>query len=555
MSRRSALTGGHRAPARGDLVGALTAWALIVPESVAYAQIAGVPPQNAFYAAPVALVAYVLVGRSRFLIIGATSAAAVLSAATVADVSADPTRAVGLSAALAVIAGGLLLAAGGARLGFVTNFLAEPALVGFLFGMALTIVVRQVAKILDVSSGSGQFFARVWTVLRHAPDWSTASLAVGVVALAALLALERYLPKVPASLVVLVLALVVSAGAGLKHHGVAVVGRIPSAVPVPHLPGVPAADWWKLTGGACGVALVVFAEAFSVASRFAREHGDEVDADREMAAVGVANIAVGLFRGFTVSGSASRSAAAEGAGARSRMTSLIAAALILPTGAFLTPLFTDLPEPVLGAIVIVAVRGFLSTTELRRYAAADRASLWVALTALVGVLLFDLLPGLLLAVALSLVLFIAAASTVRLAVLGRLPGTRRYGDVAEHPAATAVPGVLVVRPDGALFFGNANRTRLGLLALTSAARPAPHGVVLDLSATYHLGIPVLDTLDELRESLDRDGAALHLARLRATARRDFDRHRMARRLGRNAVHASVQDAVSAITTPAAPPRP
>lgn len=551
---REALPGPRGATVRGDGLGALTAWALIVPECVAYAQIAGVPPQNAFYAAPVALVAYVLLGRSRFLIIGATSAAAVLSGATVAGISSDPGRAVGLSAALAVLAGGVLLAAGLARLGFVTNFLAEPALYGFLFGMALTIVIRQAAKIVGVSSGDGQFFPRLWTVLRHAPDWSVASLAVGGTALVALFAIERYLPKVPASLLVLAVALAVSAPAGLKDHGVEVVGKIPSAVPVPHLPGIPAEDWWKLAAGACGVALVVFAEAYSIASRFAREHGDEVDANREMAAIGVANIAVGLFRGFTVSGSASRSAAATNAGARSQLTSLIAAGLILLTGAFLTPLFTDLPEPVLGAIVVVAVRGFLSTAELRRYAAADRASLWVALTALVGVLLFDLLPGLLLAVALSLALFIAAASTTHLAVLGQLPGSRRYGDTAQHPEAATTPGVLVVRPDGQLFFGNADRTRQGVLALAAAAHPAPRTVVLDLSSTYHLGIPVLDTLDELREALHRQGTELRLARLRARARADFDQHRLANRLAPGTVHPDVDDAISAAREPSSPDR-
>jgi high affinity sulfate transporter 1 len=529
---------------RGDALGAATAWALIVPECVAYAQIAGVPPQNAFYAAPVALVGYVLMGRSRFLIIGATSAAAVLSGATVADVGGSPGEAVGLSAALAVIAGGVLLAAGVARLGFVTNFLAEPALYGFLFGMALTIVVRQFAKIVGTSSGDGQFFPRLWTVLRHLPEWSPASLAVGAAALGALLALEHLVPRLPASLVVLVVALVVSAATGLKDHGVDVVGRIPSAVPVPHLPGVSAADWWRLAGGACGVALVVFAEAFSIASRFAREHGDEIDANREMAAIGVANICVGLFRGFTVSGSASRSAAAEAAGARSRLTSLIAAGLVLVTGAFLTPLFTDLPEPVLGAIVVVAVRGFLSTDQLRRYARADAASLWVALTALFGVLLFDLLPGLLLAVALSLVLFVAVASTTRVAVLGRLPGGRSYGDTSLRPAAATEPGVLVARPDGTLFFGNCDRVRKDVLVLTAAAEPAPHTVVLNLGSTYRLGVPVLDVLDELRDALGRRRCALRIAELRASARRGFDRHPLAGRLGAAAVHATVAEAVA-----------
>lgn len=529
---------------RGDVLGALTAWALIVPESVAYAQIAGLPPQNAFYAAPVALLVYALFGRSNFLIVGATSAAAVLSAAAVSGISGDPQDAVGLSAALAVIVGAVLLIAGVARLGFITNFLAEPALVGFLFGMALTIVVRQGAKLVGVSSGDGDFFERLWTILSKAPDWSLATLAVGACALTLLFLLERFVPRLPAALIVLALALALSAPLGLKDHGVDVVGEIPAAVPVPHLPGIAAGDWIALSAGALGVALVVFAEAFSIANRFAREHGQEVDADREMAAVGLSNIAVGLVRGFVVSGSASRSAAATAAGGRTPMVSLIAAGLILLTGAFLTPLFTDLPEPVLGAIVIVAVRGFMRVGELRRYAALDRQSLWVALTALIGVLIFDLLPGLLLAVALSLVLFIAAASRRNVAVLGRLPGTHLYADTAQHPDAATTPGVLAVRPDGSLFFGNVNRVRLAVRDLVADASPPSRAVVLDLTGSYRLGIPVLDTLDELRGELARKDITLHLAHVRARAERDLARHALSDRIGPHGLHCTVDDAVS-----------
>ncbi|MER5764637.1 SulP family inorganic anion transporter [Streptomyces sp. NPDC002082] len=530
---------------RGDTLGALTAWALIVPECVAYAQIAGVPPQNAFYAAPVALVIYALVGRSNFLIVGATSAAAVLSAATVAGISSDPQDAVGLSAALAIVVGAILLAAGIARLGFITNFLAEPALVGFLFGMALTIVVRQAAKIVGVSSGEGNFFERLSTVLSNAPDWSWTTLAVGVSALTLLFVLERFLPRLPAALVVLVLGLVVSAVLSLKDHGVEIVGKIPSAVPVPHLPGIPAQDWIALAAGALGVALVVFAEAFSIANRFAREHGQAVDANREMAAVGLSNIAVGFVRGFVVSGSASRSAASAGAGGRTPVVSLIAAALILLTGAFLTPLFTDLPEPVLGAIVVVAVRGFMKTSELRRYAAADRRSLWVALTALIGVLLFDLLPGLLLAVALSLVMFIAAASRRNVAVLGRLPGSSLYADTAAHKDAAPTPGVLVVRPDGSLFFGNINRVQLAVQDRLRGTDPAPHTVVLDLTSSFELGVPVLDTLQELAEELGRQNITLHLAHVRTKAARQLAAHPLATRLGPQHIHPTVEQAVAA----------
>lgn len=539
--------GYRRASLRGDVLAGLTVWALIVPESVAYAEIAGVPPQNAFYAAPIALAGYALLGGSRFLIVGATSAAAVLSASTVKGVSSDPGAAVGLSAALAVIVGAALVVAGAARLGFLTNFLAEPALVGFLFGMALTIMVRQMGKIVGVSSGEGDFFQRLAKLLSQAGDWSWTTITVGVAAMASLLLLERVLPRLPASLIVLAAGLILSEALNLHAHGVQTVGTIPAAVPVPHLPAVSSADWAELAAGSLGVALVVFAESYSIAGRFARMHGDEVQADREMVAVGAVNLAVGFFRGFAVSGSASRSAAAEGAGGRSPVVSLVAAALVLFTGAFLTSLFTPLPEAVLGAIVIVAVKGFLRVGEMRRYATHDRPSLWIALTALIGVLVFDLLPGLLLAVLMSLLLFIAYSSAPRVAVLGLLPGTGVWGDLQEHPRAVAAPGILVARPDGALFFGNVHRVRTAVKELVAASDPPPRAVVVDLTASYRLGLPVLDTLADLAADLDHQGVELHAARVRAGPTRSLSRHPLHATLGPDRLHATVTDAVDALS--------
>jgi sulfate permease, SulP family len=531
---------------RGDGIGALTAWAIVVPESVAYAQIAGVPPQNAFYAAPVALVAYALFGSSRHLVVGATSAAAILSASTVAEVSPDPDRAVALSATLAIIAGVILIAAGLLRLGFVTNFLPEPALVGFLFGMALIIVVRQAGKLVGVSTGEGDFFQRAWHLLSQINQWSLVTMAVGLGALAGLLLLERLAPKVPASLVVLTAGIVVSALLDLQSHGVEVVGHIPSAVPSLAIPDVSRHEVAGLLGGGFGVALIVFAESFSISSRFARQHGYQVDADQEMVAMGAANGAAGLFQGFAVSGSASRTAAVEGAGGASQMVSLIAAVLVLVTAAFLTPLFTDLPEPVLGAIVIVAVRGFLRTAPLRRYWRLDRRSFWVATTALAGTLVFDLLPGLLIAVALSLVWFIGAASRPRLAVLGRLGG-ERYGDLLDHPDAATVPGLLLVRPDGPVFFANANPLRTRVLGLVGTTSPPPRVVVLDLSSSFRLSLPTLDTLAELHDELHQRGVKLWLARVRSTATAQLQASGLADRLGPAHLHTTLVDAVQAYT--------
>jgi sulfate permease, SulP family len=258
---------------RGDLPGAATAWAIIVPESVAYAQIAGVPPQYAFYAAPVALAAYAIFGTSRQLVVGATSAAAILSAAAVASASTDPSRAVALSATVALLAGAILLAAGIARLGFIQYFLAEPALTGFLFGMALIIVVRQLPKLFGVPAGDGDFFQRLWDLVTHLDQASALTVLVSVVALTALVGLERFVPRLPASLVVLVGGIVVSAAADLQSHGVAVVGSIPRAIPQPAIPSVSAHDIGAMAAGAFGVALVVFAESFSISARFAATHG------------------------------------------------------------------------------------------------------------------------------------------------------------------------------------------------------------------------------------------------------------------------------------------
>jgi SulP family sulfate permease len=352
---------------------------------------------------------------------------------------------------------------------------------------------------------------------------------------------------VPASLVVLLAGIAISALLDLDAHGVEIVGKIPPALPTPAIPDVSGHEVAGLLGGGFGLALIVFAESFSISSRFARQHGEEVDADQEMVAMGAANAAAGLFQGFAISGSASRTAAVEGAGGASQIVSLIAAALVLVTAAFLTPLFTDLPEPVLGAIVIVAVRGFLRVAPLVRYWRLDRRSFWVATAALLGTLVFDLLPGLLIAVGLSPVWFIGAASRLRLAVLGQLGGGR-YGDLLDHPEAATVPGLLLVRPDGPVFFANANPLRLGVLQLLGTTSPPPRVVVLDLSSSFRLSLPTLDTLTELHDELHQRGVELWLARVRGSATAELQASGLAHRLEPAQLHADLDAAAAAFTS-------
>jgi sulfate permease, SulP family len=529
---------------RGDIIGALTAWAMVIPESVAYAEIAGVPPQNAFYAAPVALVAYAILGSSRSLVVGATSAASILSASTVAAISADPKERIELSAALALIAGVILIVAGLARLGFITNFLAEPALQGFLFGMALIIVIRQLGKIAGVSTGEGDFFARAWHLLRQADDWSLTTVAVGLSAVAALLVLERFVRRLPASLAVLIAGIAVSYPLHLDKHGVAVVGKIPAAVPALHIPDINLHQAVQLIGGAFGLSLVVFAESFSIANRFAQLHRTELAPDQEMIGMGASNAAAGLFAGFAVSGSASRTAAAEGGGARTQLLGVIAAGLVLVTAAFLTPLFTQLPEPVLGAIVIVAVRGFLRVGPLRRYWRLDRPSFAIAAAALLGVLTFDLLPGLIIAVVLSLSLFVAGASQIEVAVLGRAPDGG-FRDIRTAAGAKEVPRTLIVRPGGQLFFGNVDRVRKAILGLLDRPTAEPiTSVCLVLTASFHLGLPVQDTLAELNEQLRTDGRQLWLVGMQSRVLTSFEHSELFATVGADHVVHGIEEAVT-----------
>ncbi|MEZ0074104.1 SulP family inorganic anion transporter [Planotetraspora sp. GP83] len=474
---------------RADLVAALTGCAILIPEGVAYAGSAGVPPQYALYAAPVVLAVYALLGSSPRLIVGAAAAASVFSAATVSQISTDPGTVIALTAALAVLAGAILLVTGLVRAAFIADFLEPAALSGFLCGLALVIVVRQGAKFTGLEPAHGGFLPQAWRLLTNVSEWSGVSTAAGAAALVLLLVLERFLERIPGVLLVLVVSIVVSVVLHLDQHGVEVVGRLPTALPGLRPPDLPLGDWASLGGSAAGMALIVFAVSYSVAERL----GDGPDPAKEMRALGVANLGAGLAGGFAVSANPSVSAAVSRAGARTRLTSLLAAVIVLLVGAFLTPLLAPLPEPVLAAVVIAAVRGFLSPKALPRRGQPAA----VALTSLAGVLVFGLLEGLLLAAALSLLLFVAEATRVRVVELGRLPAGG-FGDVGRHPEAERIPGLIIVRPQGALFYGNIRRTK-------TAIERAVHGpvkvVLLDLGASYHLEQPVVTGLDTLRTEL------------------------------------------------------
>jgi sulfate permease, SulP family len=490
---------------RLDVVAGLTVTALLVPEGMAYAQLAGVPPQAAFYAAPAALLLYAFLGSSRQLVVAVSSAIAITSAATISELAPQGSAEyVTLTAALALLAGLVSIVAGLLRLGRIARLFSSSVLLGFVFGLALIITVKQIPKLLGVELTEEEFFRQVAQIVHELPETSLVTLAVGLACLAAMVLLQRFMPRLPAALAVLLGSIVVSAALDLSERGVAVVGPLPSGLAPPQLPGVGWEAVPLLAAGAMGIALLAFAEAMGPAQQLAKKHGYEVDANRELIAIGASNTGAGLFQGFPIGASLSKSAANDRAGARSPMSLVVAAAATALVALFLTPLFQELPEAALGAIVIVAVSEMERIAPLRRLWRIRRADLVVALIALLGVLVVGILPGLALAVLVSLGLIVWRAGEGHLEILG----DRRPPEDSGEPRRAG--SLLVVRPLQMLFFANADEIREAVTAAVGSAGARPDVVVLDLGLTPDLDVPSLDVLLSLRETLGAAGTQLWL---------------------------------------------
>lgn len=531
---------------RADILAGLTAWAVLLPQAMAYAQIAGLPAQAALFATPLALLGYAAFGTSRQLAVSATSSTAAVSATAVAPIAAGNSEAfLALSAALAILCGGVFVLAGLLRLGALSDFVAKPVLTGFLFGLGLVIAAGQLSKLLGVKDPAGGFFLKLWRLLTHIGDVNLPTLLLGVSSLMVLVVMKRFAPRVPAALVVVAAGILLTVVFDLAGRGVSVVGEVPSALPTPAVPDVGLGDVAGLLPAALGIVLLGFAESISVARGFASEHRYEVRPNQELVALGASNALAGFFQGFVAAGGASQSAASDRAGARTELFAVVAAALTVFTALVLAPLLGDLPNAVLGAIVLSAVFGFMRVGELRRYYRLDRFGLPMALTALVGVLVLGVLPGLLVAVALTIVLLLQRISRPHTAVLGRLLDGSAYADVERHPEAETVPGLLVFRLDAPLFFANVQVLRGRIRTLVSEASPPVRVVLLDTEATSALDIEGVDALGELREELEQGGAELWLARVRAPVRGMLERAGLAHSIGEERIYPSVDAGVRA----------
>ncbi len=533
---------------RFDVVAGATIWGLLVPESIAYAGLAGLKPQAGLYTLLATLAAYAVFGTSRHVVAGATSAAAVLLASSVGGLA--PSGALEYAAdgaALVLFCGGLFLLAGLLRLGFVARFLSRPVMEGFVFGLAIFVTVSQLPKLFGIKKGAGDTISQLVHVLSHLDDTSAATLAVGAGALMLLFAVERFAPRVPGGLLALLLGILVSGVLALSSHGVEIVGRVPRGLPSPGVPHVNSQDVATLVAAAAGLLLVIFSESLGAADNFATKYGYEIDSNQELIALGVANLGSGLLGGLAGGGSLSQSAVNEGAGARSEMSPIVAAALILVTVLLLTPLFKNLPEAVLAALIIHAVSHLWKVAEFRRYRAERPIEFWLGLATLVGVITIDVLPGLVIGVLAMLVLIISHATRPEVAVLGRVPGViGAFGDIEHHPDYAPIPGLLILRLDTPLFYANAAPVRDRIKWLVGAHAPPPQAVIIDGGATARIDITSAEILTQLIVTLRAAGIDLAIADVRQPFIDLARRSGLLKEMRPNRIFHTVEEAVLAL---------
>jgi SulP family sulfate permease len=534
-----------------DIIAGLTLWGLVVPEGMAYAGVAGLPAQAGLYTLVASLFVYALFGSSRHLSVGATSATAALIASTVIALgvtSADMTTYYTYAVMLVLVVGVVFLVAGLARLGWVTQFLSKPVMDGFVTGLAVFVAVGQLNKLFGVEKGEGNVFEKLFYIIKQLPEANWVTFAVGAVALALLFLLPRWNKKIPAGLVVLFASIIISVAFKLNaNYGVAVAGVLPQGLPSLALPKVPLNTILEMILPAIGIFLVAYSEALGVAREFGEKHHYEVDANQELNAHAATNIVSGLFGGMIGAGSMSCSAVKEGAGGRSQITNLVAWVVTLVTLLFLTPLFTDLPEAVLAALIIHAIWHIIAARKLEKIRLVSRTEFGLAAITLLGVLFIDVLQGMLIGLIASVLLVIYQSSRPHIASLGRVPGILgAYSSLDRHPENTAVPGTLIIRLDAPIYYANALTVRERVKTLIAETQPPPHAVILDSAGQDSLDITSADMLKGLLTELKDQGIAIYVAELHVTIREFIERTGIMELIGEDHIFPTIEAAVSFI---------
>ncbi|MEV7144100.1 SulP family inorganic anion transporter [Streptomyces tauricus] len=538
-------TGYRRAWLKGDVLAGLTVAAYLVPQVMAYACVAGLPPVAGLWAILPALGLYALLGSSRLLSVGPESTTALMTATVVGPlVGGDPARYATLTAALAIVVGLLCVVAWAARLGFVADLLSRPVLIGYLAGVALIMTVDQLPKLTGVRPTGSAFFPHVWSFLRDLPNLHRSTLFLAAAVLIFVFATARYLPSVPGPLLAVVLATTAVVVLRLDdRYGVKVIGDVPAGLPALAVPEP--TDLTHLVLPALGVLLVGYTDVILTARAFTTRDANALDANQEFLALGAANLGAGMVHGFPVSSSASRTALAASAGGRSQMYSLIAGASVLAVLLFLSPLLSRTPTAVLGALVVYAAVRMIDLSGFRRLASFRRRELLLSLGCLAGVLTLDILYGVLVAVGLSVAELLTRVARPHDAVEGVVPGVAGMHDVDDYPQARTIPGLLVYRYDSPLFFANAEDFRRRALAAVDAQDDSVRWFVLNTEANVEVDITALDAVDALRRELTDRGIVFALARVRQDLLDDLEPYGLVDSVGAGRIFPTLPTAVAA----------
>jgi high affinity sulfate transporter 1 len=510
----------YRAPwLAHDAVAGVTLAAYAIPVSLAYATLAGLPPQQGIYCYMLGGLLYALFGSSRQLAVGPTSAISMLVGTTVAGMAAgDAQRWADIAALAALVLAGMSLLAWLLRLSALVAFIGETNLLGFKAGAALTIAMTQLPKLFGVDGGGDGFFERAAVLAGQLPATKLAVLAFGVVAIVLLLLGERLLPGRPVALLVVAASILLVSTTSLGERGFKVVGELPAGLPALRRPALTMRDVDGIIPLAFACLLLAYVESVSAARTLAQKNGYEIDPRQELLALGAANLATAFGQGYPVAGGLSQSSVNDKAGAKTPLALVVASATIALCLAFLTGLLRNLPTVVLAAIVLVAVKGLVDVAGLQQLWRLSRREFGIAMVALVGVLFLGILKGVLLAAVVSLVMLLQAGMRPHVALLGRIPGTARYSDMERHPENESVPGVLLLRVEASLLYINAEYVRDEIRRRLRALPAPPRAVVLDLSSSPSVDVTGASMLSGLETELAEAGIALRLVEARSTVR-------------------------------------
>ena len=542
----------QRAWLRDDLVSGVVVGAIMIPVAMAYAQMAGVPPENGLYSAIIGMTVYAIFATSRHLKITTSSTMSIMSIAVVAPLVASGFGTyLALSSALAITVGIIMIALSFMKLGFISDFLSKSVMTGYIFGVALLIAISQLPKVFGVPSGTGTFFQQLGQFIANLPQTNPYALALGAGTIALILVIKRYKPLFPGALLALILGTAITGFLQLNtKYNVSVVSEIPLGMPNPTMPIIHLQAIPFLIGGAVGIVFLAVGESLGTGRAYAAKYHYEVNADQELLALGAANVGSGLFQGITIDMSLSNTASGEAAGARSQLSSLVSAGVILAVVVLFAPLLYYLPSAVLGGIVLSSILGLFNFEELKRYYAQRKTDFGLACTALVGVAASDVMTGLLFAVMLSLIMLLYRASRPYIAILGKR-SSGEFGDLDRHPDSQRIPGLVILRLDAPLYFFNANVARTQILAQTTAD-PPPQAILLDLAASADLDIGTADMLRDLYSDLRANKIDLLFAQIRGSVRDRMTKTGLLEHIGADHLYPSIAAAVAAFQARPAP---